>query len=85
VDSFGLDSILLTDGSILVASYETWRTFAIIIGVALNIEWWVGPRPVIYATGLGYVGTTHIKIKHTVVQILGYVDRASRYNRVKKR
>ena len=58
--------------------------FAIITEVALNIEWWVGPRPVIYATGLGYVEPTHIQIKHTVAQILYFVDRASRYNRVKK-
>jgi hypothetical protein len=61
------------------------RNFAIIIGVALNIEWWVGPRPAIYATGLGYVEPKHIQIKHTVVNLLCFVDCASRYNRVKKR
>jgi hypothetical protein len=42
--------------------------FDIIIEVALNIEWWVGPGAVTYAAGLGYVEPTHIQIKHTVVK-----------------
>ena len=64
---------------------KSGRNFAIIIGVALDVVWWVGPRPVICATGLGYVEPTHIQIKRIVVQILCFVDRESRYNRVKKR